>query len=53
MRRTSSISDPDPSWRELLGVLLDRPLSAEQRLEALIDHIERRAPASPGAGDRR
>ena len=63
----SSPSAPDrascePCWREMLSAVFDGPFSAEARLEALIDHIERggaraagsfgRAPGQPAAAAR-
>lgn len=30
-------------WRELTAILMEGPASAEDRLEALIDHVERGA----------
>ena len=32
---------PDATWRELMSAVLDGPFAAEDRLEALLDHIER------------
>ena len=32
----------DACWRELLSAMFDGPFSAKRRLEALLDHIERR-----------
>ena len=34
-------SDPDASWRELMALVFEGTASAESRLEALIDHVER------------
>lgn len=49
MRQTplapAETTSTDPaSWHELLSIVFDGPLSAEARLEALIDHVERGGP---------
>ena len=39
----------DACWRELLSAMFDGPFSAKRRLEALLDHIERRPATALGA----
>ena len=51
MRRAPPTPEPEACWRELMAAVLDGPLCAEQRLEALIDHIER-GPPRPAEGVR-
>ena len=58
MRQTplapAETTSTDPaSWHELLSIVFDGAFSAEARLEALIDHVERGGPRQTWAEDRR